>query len=124
MTCSPYPVSETVTVRKPETYTEDGANSSSFDGRPDQPLDDSVSLWRDGVSATSRMALDGGKPTAETGLASAQVEEQSRTKGGIRTGGSLPDGDECTNVMRTVRTTEMVSRSHKRKDTGVIADHR
>lgn len=46
-----------------------------------------------------------GARTTEPGLASAQIEEQGRTKegdGGVRTAGLPSDGGESTNVMRTV----------------------
>jgi hypothetical protein len=42
---SPCPVSNANPLPQPVTYTEDGTNSGSFDGRPDQPLDDRVGLW-------------------------------------------------------------------------------
>jgi len=54
----PTPVSNNKPVLKPGTYTEDGANSGGFDGRPDQPLDDRVGLWRNGSSSVNNTHHD------------------------------------------------------------------
>lgn len=129
--CSQCPVSTTTALRKLDTYTEDGTNGGGFDGGLDQSLDDRVGLWRKRSSNVKNPHYEmtkRGAHTAETGLASTQVDEQSRAKrgyeDGIRTGGSLSDDGECTNVMRTVRTAELVSCPDERGVTGGITDHR
>ena len=58
----PHPVSNHEVLRNPDTYTEDGPNGSSFDGRPDQPLNDRVGLWKDRLfgSTTLKTAISRG----------------------------------------------------------------
>jgi hypothetical protein len=110
------PAIPSTTPRRPankNTYAEDGTNGSSLDSRPDQPLDDSVGLYKKQSPRRQSPLLTASHAqrrqlTAEPGLASAQVEEQNSPKLGNKKCAAsaqhasfVSDGRECTNVMRT-----------------------